>query len=68
MNLLEQLVFNVKETSKVLKIGITNTYKLIHDNSIKSIKIGNKFVIPRKAIDEWIDKQINNSRRKLNGR
>jgi len=48
-------VLTPQELSKVLKIGITNTYKLLKENSIKSIRIGHKYIIPKKCVIEYLD-------------
>lgn len=47
-------VLTPKELSDVLKIGITNTYKLLKQQQIKSIKIGNKYIIPKKSVVEFL--------------
>lgn len=41
-------ILTFQELKKVLKIGRTKTYELLQNNSIKSIKIGTNYRIPKR--------------------
>lgn len=47
-------IITVKELSKLLRIGINNAYRLVHDGTIKSVRVGRVYRIPRKAVDEYL--------------
>ena len=48
-------VLTVKELSKILPVGRNSIYKLICDNRIKHIRIGNKILIPKQFLVEFLD-------------
>lgn len=41
---------------KMLHIGRSNVYKLLREKEIKSIRIGVKYIIPKKSIIEFLEK------------
>lgn len=57
-------VLTPKEVQKMLKIGRATTYNYLRDGTIKSIKIGNKYRIPKRYLLDYLygDKQkgVNN--------
>jgi len=61
---MEKLVYSVSEASKVLHIGINKTYELINDNIIPSFRVGNKILIPKSTLEQWL-KQIVVENRKV---
>jgi excisionase family DNA binding protein len=34
--------------------GVTNTYKMLADGTLPSIRVGNRFFIPRAALERWL--------------
>ena len=47
-------VVTVDDVMKMLHIGKSNVYKLLRDNSIKNVKVGKRFIIPKSSIIEFI--------------
>ena len=47
-------VVTVNDVMKMLHIGKSNVYKLLRDNSIKNVKVGKRFIIPKSSIIEFI--------------
>ena len=47
-------ILTVKELKKVLKEGRTKTYQLLQDKSIKSIRIGTNYRIPKKCVIDYL--------------
>ena len=47
-------IITVKELSKLLRIGINNAYRLVHDGTIRSVRVGRVYRIPRKAVEEYL--------------
>jgi len=48
-------ILTVKDLHDILPIGRTAIYKLIREEKIKSIRIGQKILVPKKALIEFID-------------
>ena len=48
-------VLQVKEVSKILSIGINQTYKACEQGEIPSFRIGYSWVIPSKAFFRWLE-------------
>lgn len=51
-------VVSVDELQEMLKVGRSIAYKLLKDNHIKTIRIGNKYIIPKKSVINFIDSSI----------
>ena len=47
-------ILTFQELKKVLKIGRTKTYELLQNNSIKSIKIGTNYRIPKRCVIDYL--------------
>ncbi|MGM9608506.1 MAG: helix-turn-helix domain-containing protein [Oscillospiraceae bacterium] len=47
-------IITVKELAELLRVGINNAYRLVHDGTIKSVRVGRVYRIPRKAVDEYL--------------
>lgn len=47
-------VVGVDELSKMLHIGKNKAYELVRSNTIHSIKIGNKYIIPKFRVTEFL--------------
>lgn len=48
-------VLTVSEACKALRIGKNSLYRLLKDESIKSIKIGTKYLIPKIYLIEYLN-------------
>jgi len=48
---------SVKEMSKFLNINTSRAYKLIHRQDFPSFKLGNKILIPRNKLFQWINEK-----------
>lgn len=47
-------VLTVKELKEVLRIGFNKVYELLKDGKIKSLRVGNKIIIPKSAVLEYL--------------
>ena len=47
-------VVTVDDVMKMLHIGKSNVYKLLRDNSIKSVKVGKRFIIPKRSVIDFV--------------
>lgn len=52
-------VVTVDDVMKMLHIGRNNVYKLLNDNSIKTVKVGKRFIIPKRSVIEFATIQAN---------
>lgn len=50
-------IITVKELSKLLRIGINNAYRLVREGTIKSVRVGRQYRIPRKAVEEYLNQK-----------
>ncbi len=48
-------VVSVNELKEILRVGKNTIYKLLQDNTIKSIKIGKKYIIPKSSIINFLN-------------
>lgn len=49
-------IVSIENVMKMLHIGRSNVYKLLREKEIKHIRIGVKYIIPKKSIVEYIEK------------
>lgn len=47
-------VLTVKQLAKILNIGINNTYKLLQNGTIRSHRIGKKYLIPKICVIDYL--------------
>jgi len=52
-------VLTVDDVMEILHIGKNNTYRLLKDGTIKNLRIGNKFRVPKLAMIEYLNSCIN---------
>ncbi|WP_135230135.1 helix-turn-helix domain-containing protein [Deinococcus fonticola] len=52
-----RLTFQPEEVAPMLGIGRGSIYQLIRARQIRSIRVGRKILIPRSAIDEFLNGQ-----------
>lgn len=56
----QKLAFSVKEAAEVTSLGVHTVYELIQQHKVTQfpfVKIGRRIVIPRLALEEWLNKQ-----------
>lgn len=51
------LVYTVQELAESLCLSESYMYQLIRSNEFPKIKLGRKILIPKKAIEEWLEKK-----------
>lgn len=49
------LVVTVEDLARLLAIGRNTAYTLVRSGKIRSIKVGRKYLIPKTAVDEYLD-------------
>lgn len=49
-----KLTFSVKEAADLLGISKPKMYDLLREGEIRSLRVGKKIIIPRKALDDWL--------------
>lgn len=54
-------MYEIRDIQRILKIGRNNVYKLIKLPNFPVIRIGTKYIIPRKQFEQWVDKSIHKS-------
>jgi excisionase family DNA binding protein len=52
---MDKLVYSAKDISRMLSISMNKVYELLHEDKIPYVKIGKKFIIPKKAFENWLD-------------
>jgi excisionase family DNA binding protein len=51
----DSVVYTVKEVSQYLRISLGGTYALVRCGQIPAIKLGNRWVIPKRRFAAWLD-------------
>lgn len=61
MNTLDTMMFSdyedvvtVEDVMQMLHIGRSAVYKLLNEEKIKTVRIGKKFIIPKRSIIEFV--------------
>ena len=49
-------IVSIDDVMNMLHIGRSNVYKLLREKEIKYVRIGVKYIIPKKSIIEFIEK------------
>jgi excisionase family DNA binding protein len=62
----EKEFFSVKELAGKLGISRNLAYKLIKTASFPYLKIGNRFLIPKGMFNDWVQSQVETSKRTYN--
>ncbi len=57
-NEVEKVVYNIKDVQQILGLGKNNVYKLLKLPTFPVIKIGKRYLIPKKEFEEWISKSL----------
>ena len=50
-------VFDSEEIRQMLRIGKNAVYTLLKDGEIKSIKVGKRYIVPKKYVAEFLLKK-----------
>lgn len=50
------LCYDMKTLQEVIPIGKNNLYNLVHSEGFPRITVGKRIIIPKKALEEWLDK------------
>ena len=53
----QKLTLTVDELTKELHISRPTAYELVNTEGFPSFKIGNRILISRKGLEEWIERQ-----------
>jgi excisionase family DNA binding protein len=48
-------VYTVKETAYLLSLSLGSTYALIRSGEIPAIKLGGRWLVPKRRLHEWVD-------------
>ncbi|MDA9143408.1 helix-turn-helix domain-containing protein [Gammaproteobacteria bacterium] len=56
-----KLALDIKESSEAIGVGTTNLRRMCREKVIPSYKEGKKIMIPIKALEKWVDKQVKSS-------
>lgn len=54
-------ILSPEEAMEELRIGKNSIYELLNSGKLKGFKVGRNWKIPRKSIDNYIDKNIKES-------
>lgn len=54
-------VITPHEAKEILRIGTNKIYELLSDGSLKSIRCGNKYLIPKVYLEDFLLKDYNSS-------
>ena len=55
----EKLTLSVEEAGKLMGVSRQVAYQLIHRPDFPTIQIGRRVLIPKKQLEEWMDRQVN---------
>ena len=50
----DNLFYTVPEVASILRMSNGNVYTLVKQDKIPNVKIGRRYVIPRKLFNEWL--------------
>lgn len=54
----DKIVYSIKDVQRILGLGKNNVYKLLKLPTFPTIKIGKRYLIPKKEFEEWVSKSI----------
>lgn len=52
------LMLNAQQLCQVLGISISSAYELLNEKGFPSVRIGNRLIVPKEKLKEWIDRQV----------
>lgn len=50
-------IVSVEDIQQMLRIGKNKVYDLLKNNSIKSIKVGKRYIVPKKYVIDFLFKE-----------
>jgi excisionase family DNA binding protein len=50
-------IMNAKDISDYLRVNVNKAYELFHRGDFPSMKLGNRYIIPKNKFLEWLDRQ-----------
>jgi len=53
---MDKLVYNTHEVAKLLDIGLNKVYELLIQNQLPHVRVGRRYLIPKHALQQWLDK------------
>lgn len=56
------LFLNAEIVGNVLGVSSTTAYEVMHREDFPSIRIGNRFIVPKEKFREWADRQSERDR------
>ena len=54
----EKLTLSVEEAGKRLGVSRQVAYQLIHRSDFPTLQIGRRILIPKKQLEEWMDRNV----------
>ena len=51
------LFLNAELVAKVLGVSISSAYELMHEDGFPALRIGNRIVVPKEKLCQWVDAQ-----------
>lgn len=52
------LFLNARMVSRILGVSQSSTYELMHQEGFPSMRIGNRWVVPREEFPTWVEGQV----------
>ena len=53
------LFLNSELVAQVLGVSISTAYELMHEKDFPSLRVGNRFMIPKEHFIDWVEKKMN---------
>ena len=50
------LCYDMKTLQEVIPLGKNRLYDLVHSEGFPRISVGKRIIIPKKALEEWLEK------------
>jgi len=47
-------ILTIHDIMSILRIGRGKVYELLKDGTIKSIRVGKKYIIPKKSVEQFL--------------
>ena len=58
------LFLNAELLAKVLGVGVSSAYELMHEKDFPSVRIGKRFIVPREDLKAWIENYVERKTKK----
>lgn len=58
---MEKLVYSVAEVAAALGISKSYAYHLVKTNSLPTVKLGKRRIIPKDLLEKWLQENINST-------